>query len=473
MVARSFVSLCFTDESIDLVLLNSSKRRAVKCLSLPLPPGLISRNEVQDQNSLSAMLKEIWKKFRVKEKSVGIVIPESSTFTKTLSLPKLDADELNEAVIWEIQNYLPMDLKDMVLDWQIIKNFEDTCQVFVVAIERGVLESYINAVAKADLFPLIVDTPSLSLVRVSKKFQGGKLILYGGGKDFTLVLADGLRILATSIISKRDLNEVGKTINYLINHYRDTKIENFLICGILETNLIKQIEARLKINAQALTVRLGGIKEEDIQKFIVSISTQLKPPYEPASPETVNLLPEYIVKKYEGKRLSLRTWGLMMIISLFMTVCLVVSSGTFFYVYQQIKILSPQLASQQTKVSGNANDIRQKVKDVNTASNLVLKIKKVSITPQEIMNQIYTAKPGPVSITEYKIDLDKGTVEVRGVAAERADLLNFKLALESNKNFGQVDLPVSSFESEKDVQFEIGFNYLPILTSSKAPSVKK
>jgi hypothetical protein len=63
------------------------------------------------------------------------------------------------------------------------------------------------------------------------------------------------------------------------------------------------------------------------------------------------------------------------------------------------------------------------------------------------------------------MDLDLGVISLKGMAANRNDLVNFKKNLEANSDIGSVDVPISSFETESNIDFGLAFKYIPLISS--------
>jgi hypothetical protein len=75
-------------------------------------------------------------------------------------------------------------------------------------------------------------------------------------------------------------------------------------------------------------------------------------------------------------------------------------------------------------------------------------------------------------INKYDIDLDKGTGEIEGIAQNRQSLVTFRENLEKNTDIGNIEIPISNFESGSNLEFIMKFNYLPALVKENA-AVKK
>ena len=139
--------------------------------------------------------------------------------------------------------------------------------------------------------------------------------------------------------------------------------------------------------------------------------------------------------------------------------------GTYIYLIQQISSKKNETTNVVNVYSKN-KDASLKIKAVNATSDKVIKILSVSQPPQDAFNAIYKAKPEAVSLSKYKIDFEKGVVTLSGSAATRDDLITFKQNLEKTSLFGQVLLPLSSFEIENNLDFELSFLYLPVVNQN-------
>ncbi len=92
---------------------------------------------------------------------VAIAIPAYRTFTRSLQLPNLKPSELKEAVELEAEQYISLPLEDLYLDYEIIKQTEDTTDLFVVAVPKAIVDSYLNLAQIIGLETVLIE-PTLS-----------------------------------------------------------------------------------------------------------------------------------------------------------------------------------------------------------------------------------------------------------------------------------------------------------------------
>src|SRR4030043_1927098 len=136
---------------------------------LPLPPELIVDGSIIDSLRLIDSLKELVKKAKIKTKDAVISIAgHSSVIIKRVSLPEMSEEELSESIKFEAEQYIPFDIEDVTLDFQILGPKEEPGQmdVILVAVKKDIINEYITVVKEAGLNALIVDVNSFALENI-------------------------------------------------------------------------------------------------------------------------------------------------------------------------------------------------------------------------------------------------------------------------------------------------------------------
>ena len=459
MIKRSFVSISFSTGRLQIVKLSSSKEKVEKYATVDLPGDLFKGHRVQNKEILAGILRNAWEKMKIRERSVGIVVPEFSAFSKLLTFPKLEFGELDEAVRWQARDFLPSKVTDMSMDWKIVKKEKDAYTVFLMAMDKEILNGYVGSVGLAGLFPLVVEPSSLSLTRISGEEAEGRLIIYKYFDETIVVIAQGLKIVGSSVVYPGGDGQIARTIMSLVQYHKEIKVDKVLVGGMgLDQNIVKEIQGTVNAPINRLNVDIKNLSQEDVQKYLIPISLQLIKPMEPSDTETINLLPQSVVDKYRVKNLQVRIWSLMTVVTFMIWSSFFAVIGTYIYLYQQTNEYKFQSGSKHDVIS-KTRDIREQIRKINETSSAIVKISKEYKYPVEIMNAIKTAKPWGIEIKEYKIDSDTGEVDLIGLAAIRGDLINFKQKLEENEDFSHIAIPISSFEVERDLMFNMSFLY--------------
>jgi len=136
---------------------------------LPLPPELIVDGSIIDSLRLVDSLKELARKARIKAKDVTISIAgHSSVIIKRVSLPDMSEDELYESIKFEAEQYIPFDIDDVDLDFQILGPKEEPGQmdVILVAVKKDIINEYLSVVKEAGFNCQIVDVNSFALENI-------------------------------------------------------------------------------------------------------------------------------------------------------------------------------------------------------------------------------------------------------------------------------------------------------------------
>lgn len=457
MVKKDFVSIYFNKRFLQLVKLDKSRKKVAKHLFVSLPEGIIDTRRVLDVRGLAAILKNAWKKGGFKELSVGIVVPEFATLTKSVTVPELESEELDEAIRWQAQEYLPWTPDQMVLDWKILSETNAITTALVVAIEKTVLQGFVDATSMAGFFPLVVENPAMALVRIADGDDVGKIIVYEHFNEGLLVVARGQKIVASSVLSTFDGDMAVGIGGQLLTNYANEEIAKVVFAGGTGAKkLADEIAQKIQKPVEQITQRIAGLPMDAYQEFLLPLALQLQSTTGPSDPDTVNLLPTDWAKRYDSQKLRGQLWGLLSTVSVLVFGTLIATIGVYFFFTQQIASFTQTTAKSKTSES---TQVVKQVADINSLSSKTLKIQQAQLPPQELINLIIGSKPTGITITGYKMKLDVGAVEVIGVAANLQDVINFKSALEANEHIDSVSIPISNFEGETDIDFDLSFSY--------------
>jgi len=169
----------------------------------PLPPELIVDGSIIDSLRLAESLKEMIKTAGIKTKNAVISISgHSSVIIKRISLPEMTEEELSESIRFEAEQYVPFDIEDVNLDFQIIGPKEEPGQmdVILVAVKKDIINEYIAVVKEAGLNPIIVDIGSFALENmygINYEVEPDKnvaLLNIGASTINLIILKDGISV---------------------------------------------------------------------------------------------------------------------------------------------------------------------------------------------------------------------------------------------------------------------------------------
>ncbi len=135
----------------------------VKVFKERTPEGVLSADGC-DEVVLSEFLRSIFSEHKVKNRSVAFGINSSFVITKTLKMPLVVDEEIEQAVMWEAEQYAPVGIEEVNVSYQVLGKDENKKEmvILIAVTKRGIIESYKAAFKRAKLRLEIVDVDVFS-----------------------------------------------------------------------------------------------------------------------------------------------------------------------------------------------------------------------------------------------------------------------------------------------------------------------
>ena len=86
----------------------------------PLPPEAIVQGAFLNSSAIVDAIREAVEKAKIKTKHVAAAVSGHSVIVKKVSLPAMTREELDEQIRWEAEQYIPFDVNEVNLDFQIL-----------------------------------------------------------------------------------------------------------------------------------------------------------------------------------------------------------------------------------------------------------------------------------------------------------------------------------------------------------------
>ncbi|MBI2038583.1 MAG: type IV pilus assembly protein PilM, partial [Candidatus Nealsonbacteria bacterium] len=165
--------LDISDLSMKIVNLKKRKDKfSLACFGeTMIKPGIINGGEIQDEKELIKIIKTAIVKAmgeKIKTKYVVASLPEEKAFLQVIQMPRLSEDDLKSAIIYEAENYIPLPIEKVYLDFQIVtplQNHLDHLDVLIAALPKQTIDPYVNCLKSAGLKSIALEIESLSLAR--------------------------------------------------------------------------------------------------------------------------------------------------------------------------------------------------------------------------------------------------------------------------------------------------------------------
>lgn len=161
--------------------------------STPTPKNTIADGVITDPKKIAESTSKLLKTpkmGRFTATRVASSLPETKIFTRIVKLPVMPKKETNEAVKWEIDQYIPTPENELYHDWKTLENADNkgkNQEVMIVAAPKKIVDSYLEVfkILNLELFSLEMSLGSVSRAMVSNKNKDEIILIIDIGGDST------------------------------------------------------------------------------------------------------------------------------------------------------------------------------------------------------------------------------------------------------------------------------------------------
>ena len=133
----------------------------------PVPADAIVDGAIIDATAVAQSIKRLFEKSGFKGKEVCASLSGSAVIVKKITLPVMTETELHDSIYWEAEQYIPFDIQDVNLDYQILDNGaaggKSTMDVLLVAAKKEKIADYTGVIAQAGRTAVVVDVDAFAL----------------------------------------------------------------------------------------------------------------------------------------------------------------------------------------------------------------------------------------------------------------------------------------------------------------------
>lgn len=214
---------------------------------IEIAPGLIEEGTIKEPESVADILRQLFKTYGIKERNVAISIGGYSVIVKKINVQTMTEEQLQDTIHFEAEQYIPFDINDVNLDFQILGESDQASNqmnVLLVAAKKEMINDYISLINLAGLNPCIIDIDAFALQNIFEtnydiENENVALIDIGASKTSLNILK------GRNSVFMRDVSLGCGQINQ--------KIVSMLDCSFEEAELIKFGEKTDKISPEDLS----------------------------------------------------------------------------------------------------------------------------------------------------------------------------------------------------------------------------
>lgn len=155
---------------VELAHPSKDKYQLISVGMSPTPVKGINSDATIDQEALAINIRKLLKDGNVRTRTVNVALPEANVFTRIIQVPPLSERELASAIKWEAEQYIPLPLDEVQMDFSIVGESKDNegnkkLDVLLVAAPKTVIVRYNKVLDLCDLEPEAMETEIISASR--------------------------------------------------------------------------------------------------------------------------------------------------------------------------------------------------------------------------------------------------------------------------------------------------------------------
>jgi type IV pilus assembly protein PilM len=211
---RALVGLDIGSSAVKAVELKAAGKgfRVAAFGSEPVPAEAIVDGAIIDAAAVSDAIRRLFdgqKAFKTKE--VCASLSGNAVIVKKITLPVMTDTELDESIYWEAEQYIPFDIQDVNLDYQVLDagtgpESRGSMDVLLVAAKKDKIGDYTSVIAQAGRTPAVVDVDAFALqnaFEVNYGLEPGRIVvlLNAGASAININILQGDQSVFTRDIS--------------------------------------------------------------------------------------------------------------------------------------------------------------------------------------------------------------------------------------------------------------------------------
>lgn len=195
---RPIAGIDISTTGVKIMAINPAKMTVLGFGSVDLDPHKVQESIINGNDYLQNGLRTLLAakiNGHIPSRHVAVSVPTSRTYSRTMSLP-LDAEKnLSEAINLEAEQYIPIPIDELSIDYEIVERTKDSLTVLLSAVPKKIVQSITKACSGAGLKVVMVE-PGLNaaarLITVTEQGHLPSVIIDVGAATTDVALLDGV-----------------------------------------------------------------------------------------------------------------------------------------------------------------------------------------------------------------------------------------------------------------------------------------
>jgi type IV pilus assembly protein PilM len=250
------IGLDISQTGVKVMAVDPKKWLVVGYGSVDLDPTKVQRSlEDSEDSYLAENIRSL-----MSEKLVGhlpsdqviVGVPTSKTFSRMFSVPSKTEASLADAVEIEVDQYIPIPMNSLYVDYEVIERTKEEITVIMSAVPRVLIDSCIAAAKSADLTPIMVEPGINAVARVLETTEEGHLPtlivdIGPAGTDIAVLDGGAIRISGGLGIGGNTFTlDIAKRLGVPLENAHQLKVLNGLSAGPRQAKLTAALRPSLQ-----------------------------------------------------------------------------------------------------------------------------------------------------------------------------------------------------------------------------------
>lgn len=247
---KPIVGLDISQTGMKIMSIDRKKMLVTGYGSIDLDPAKVQKSLDTGDSYLTANMAELLSKNLVGKLAsdhVVLGIPAGRTFTRTFTIPQKSEKDLKDAIELEVEQYIPIPMNSLYVDYEIIERTKDQLMILLCAVPKTVVDSCISIAESAGLHVCMVEPSVSAVARLLETTEEGHLptviVDIGPASTDIAILDRSIRIAGSLSVGGNTFTlDIAKKLKIPLENAHQLKILNGLSAGTRQ----QKIEAALK-----------------------------------------------------------------------------------------------------------------------------------------------------------------------------------------------------------------------------------
>ncbi|MGY2893614.1 MULTISPECIES: type IV pilus assembly protein PilM [Deinococcus] len=139
-------------------------------VTTPTPIGSMRDGLVVEPQAVATELKNLLAQHRITTRQAVTAVPNQSAVTRNIMVPRMERKELQDAIKWEAERYIPYPIDEVALDFDLLDDpanipEDGQMEVVIAAAPSEAVARVIEVLQLAGLEPVVIDLKSFAVLR--------------------------------------------------------------------------------------------------------------------------------------------------------------------------------------------------------------------------------------------------------------------------------------------------------------------